>query len=161
MTGVIVNYYIFCKRMCWLFYNKLNMEDNSELVAIGKELHNKKAEKDKNSEISIEHIKLDSIGPEYVVEYKKSDADIAAAEMQLLYYLYTLKQKGIDRKGLIKIFEKKGSKYNNHEVILDDKSEAKLLNAISEIEILVQNEIPEVKLTNKCKKCAYYEYCCL
>jgi hypothetical protein len=39
LTGTIVNYFIHCKRQCWLFGNMLNMEDNSEDVHIGKVLH--------------------------------------------------------------------------------------------------------------------------
>jgi len=39
MNGTIINYYFHCKRQCYLFANKLNFEDNSELVKIGKEIH--------------------------------------------------------------------------------------------------------------------------
>ena len=39
ITGTIVNYYFHCKRQCWLFANKINLEDNSEDVRLGKVLH--------------------------------------------------------------------------------------------------------------------------
>ena len=31
-NGTLVNYYVHCKRQCYLHGNRLNMEDNSELV---------------------------------------------------------------------------------------------------------------------------------
>ena len=34
LTGTIINYFYHCKRQCWLFANKINLEDNSELVKI-------------------------------------------------------------------------------------------------------------------------------
>ena len=49
ITGTLINYYIHCKRQCYLFYNKIEMEDESELVRIGKALHEEK----KIEEISI------------------------------------------------------------------------------------------------------------
>lgn len=51
MTGTLINYYYVCKRKCWLFYNKINLEDNSEDVRIGKVLHSLK--ESKNSDIVI------------------------------------------------------------------------------------------------------------
>ncbi len=39
VTGTIINYYFHCKRQCYLFYKRLNLEDNSEDVRIGKVLH--------------------------------------------------------------------------------------------------------------------------
>ena len=50
MTGTIVNYFFHCKRQCYLFGNRLNLEDNSEIVRIGKVIHEEKAQKNKNSE---------------------------------------------------------------------------------------------------------------
>ena len=44
ITGTLVNYYHHCKRQCWLFYNKINLEDNSEDVRIGRVLHEIKNE---------------------------------------------------------------------------------------------------------------------
>lgn len=47
INGTIVNYYFFCKRQCYLFYNRINMEDNSEIVKIGKQLHDERKAKKK------------------------------------------------------------------------------------------------------------------
>ena len=79
ITGTLINYYYHCKRQCWLFYNNVNMEDNSEDVHLGKILHELK-NTGKNSEIAIDSIKIDKITDKYITETKKSDADTEAAK---------------------------------------------------------------------------------
>ncbi len=36
ITGMMVYYYFICQRKLWYFLNEINMEQNSELVSIGK-----------------------------------------------------------------------------------------------------------------------------
>ena len=36
ITGIMVYYYFICERRLWYFANQINMEQNSELVQIGK-----------------------------------------------------------------------------------------------------------------------------
>ena len=105
INGTLMNYYIHCKRQCYLHGNRINLEDNSEEVKIGQALHEAK-ENDKNTEITIENIKIDKLTKEYLTEVKKSDADPEAAKWQLLFYLKVLKEKGIDRKGKLEFIEK-------------------------------------------------------
>lgn len=99
VNGTLVNYYFHCKRQCYLHGNRLNLEDNSEIVKIGKAIHEEKSKEKDNAEISIDNIKLDKLTSEYLTEIKKSDADLEAAKWQLIYYLKVLKDKGIYRKG--------------------------------------------------------------
>ena len=159
INGTIVNYYIHCKTQCWLFANKINLEDNSEDVRIGKVLH--EIDETKVDEVSFENIKVDKITKDYVIEVKKSDSDIEAAKWQLLFYLYSLKQKGIIKKGRLEVFEKKRLNKKKFEVILDEDNEKRLLEVIKDIENLLKNQMPKPKFENKCKKCAYYEFCFL
>jgi len=160
VTGTIINYYFICKTKLWLHAHRINLEDNSEDVRIGKVLH--EINENKVQEISLENIKLDKITKEYVVEIKKSDSDIEAAKLQLLYYLYRLKQKGVEKKGRLELFEKNKQGKKIHTVVLDEKEETKLLKILEEIEQLIDLATPpEPIFTNKCKRCAYYEYCFL
>ena len=87
VTGSLINYYFHCKRQCYLSGNRLNLEDNSEVVKIGSAIHEQKLKGAKNSEVFIDNVKIDKLTPEYVTEIKKSDADIEAGKWQLLYYL--------------------------------------------------------------------------
>ena len=116
VNGTLINYYFHCKRQCYLHGNRLNLEDNSEIVQIGKAIHEERLQSS-NSEIAIENIKLDKLTKEYLTEVKKSDADVEAAKWQLLYYLSVLKNKGIYRKGKLEFVEK--NKSNKIVVILE------------------------------------------
>ena len=47
INGTLMNYYFHCKRQCYLCGNRLNLEDNSEQVKIGKAMHEEKASEGK------------------------------------------------------------------------------------------------------------------
>jgi CRISPR-associated exonuclease Cas4 len=142
----------------WLFANKINLEDNSEDVRIGKVLH--EINENKVDEVSFENIKVDKITKDYVIEVKKSDSDVEAGKWQLLFYLYKLKQKGIIKRGRLEVFEKKKGDKKRYEVILSDENEKRLLEILKDIEKIIKNPFPPKPVfESKCKKCAYYEYC--
>jgi CRISPR-associated exonuclease Cas4 len=128
-------------------------------VRIGKVLHEIKEEKSKQAEIKIDNIKIDRITKDYLIEFKKSDSDPEAVKWQVLLYLYKLKQKGIQRLGKIEYFEK--NKEQKSEILeLDEANEEELLKVLDAIEKLISSATPPPpKFENKCKKCAYYEYC--
>ena len=158
MTGTLINYFLFCKTKTWLFYHRINLEDNSEDVRIGRVLH----EINEENEVSLENIKLDKITPKYVVELKKSDSDIESGKWQLLFYLYTLKQKGIIKKGKLEVVEKHKQNKKQFIIELTKDDEIKLQRIIQEINALITQPTPPKPIYKKeCKKCAYYEYCFL
>ncbi|TJX13720.1 CRISPR-associated protein Cas4 [Tissierella creatinini] len=160
VTGTLVNYYIHCKRQCYLFGNKINLEDNEELVKIGKALHEERLNDKINSEIEINNIKIDKLSNDYLTEIKKSDSDEEASKWQLIYYLYKLKELGIYRKGKLDFIEKKNI---GKTIIIEltEDLEKRMNEIIFEIEeLLSKDEPPDTKLKiSKCKKCAYYTYC--
>ena len=160
INGTIINYYFHCKRQCYLHGNRLNMEDNSKQVKIGKAIHEERAENKNNTEIAIDNIRLDKLTKEYLTEVKKSDADAEAAKWQLLYYLKVLKTKGVIRKGKLEFAEKNKKDKKIIIIELTDEVEKELDKYIDEIEqLLNQDRIPECINKSTCKKCAYYEYC--
>jgi len=160
ITGTIVNYYFHCKTQMWLFGNKINLEDNSEDVRIGRVLH--EISENRVDEVSFEGIKVDKITRDYVVEVKKSDSDIEAGKWQLMYYLYVLKQKGIEKKGRLEVFEKNKQDKKRFVIELTPENERKLFEILKNVEKILSNDIPpKPKFESKCRKCAYYEYCFL
>ena len=164
ITGTLVNYYFHCKRQCWLFGNRINLEDNSEDVRIGRVLHELKDEEKGNTEISIENIKIVRITKDYLIEIKKTDADIEAVKWQVLLYLKKLKDKGINKKGKIEFIEKNKQDKKIHYIELTDECEKELIELSDKINNLLAAKYPppliqQVKVSNKCKKCAYYNYC--
>jgi CRISPR-associated exonuclease Cas4 len=160
VNGTLINYYFHCQTQCWLHANRINLEDNSEDVRIGKVLHEIKELKSKKTEISIENIKIDKITKDYLIEIKKSDTDIESVKWQVLLYLYKLKHKGIEKKGKIEFIEIKKQDKKLHYIDLDEENEKELLKVLEKIEnLIIQDMPPPVVFDNKCKKCAYYEYC--
>ena len=159
ITGTMINYYFHCKRQCYLFANKINMEDNSEDVRIGRVLHEIKAKDEKNTEIKFENMVLDKMTEKNIEEFKKSDADIRAARMQLLFYLKNLEDKGVQKEGKL-VCREKNKQEKIEKVVLNDETRKELESCIDEINELVnQDEVPKLEKRNTCNRCAYYEYC--
>ena len=159
VNGTLINYYLHCKRQCYLHGNRINMEDNSEQVKIGRALHEERNTKD-NTEIALDNIRLDRLTDEYLTEMKKSDADVDAAKWQLLFYLKVLKDKGMLRKGKLEFVEKGKSSNKIMYFELTEDNERELQKKVEEVEeLLGQPEVPQVLNKAQCKKCAYYEYC--
>lgn len=159
VNGTLINYYFHCKRQCWLHGNRINLEDNSKDVKIGKAIHEVKSEKNKQSEISIENVKIDKLTKDYLTEIKKSDSDVEAAKWQVLLYLKILKDKGIERKGKLQFIEKNKKKKTSI-IELNEENLEELKKIVSDIEnLLLEENPPKVINEPKCKKCAYYEYC--
>ena len=158
VNGTLINYYFHCKRQCYLHGNRINLEDNSELVKIGKVLHDIKNKSD-DSEVKIDNIAIDKITDKYIIEMKKSDADPVATKMQVLFYLKKLNEKGINKDGKIVYIEK--NKTKTEKIIkLDYKNLSKIIECEKEIEELINSKVPPTaEKTSKCKKCAYHDYC--
>lgn len=161
VNGTLINYYFHCKRQCWLHGNRINLEDNSEEVKIGKAIHDIKDEQGKDTEISIDNVKIDKITSQYLTEVKKSDADVEAAKWQLLFYLKIIKDKGVNRMGKLEFIEKNKTK-NTIYVELNVDNLVELNQIVEDVEELLKSDkIPDVERLPKCRKCAYYEYCFL
>lgn len=161
ITGTLMNYYVHCERQCYLFGNRINLENNSQRVMIGKALHEQRYNDASDSEISIDHIKLDKIKGDYLIELKKSDADSEASKWQVIYYLKVLKEKGIIKKGKLEFIEKNKTK-STIIIELTEDIEKELEEKIVGLKQLLSNDnVPKVNMNHKCKHCAYYEYCCI
>ncbi|MDD3137876.1 MAG: CRISPR-associated protein Cas4 [Lachnospiraceae bacterium] len=159
VNGTLINYYLHCKRQCYLMGNRINLEDNSEEVKIGRAIHEDRAGKD-NTEIAIDNIRLDKLTDEYLTEVKKSDADVEASKWQLIFYLKILKDKGIIRRGRLEFVEKNKSSKKTMIIELTEELENQLQHYVEDIENLLESsDIPAVLNVANCKKCAYYEYC--
>ncbi|WP_373899719.1 CRISPR-associated protein Cas4 [Haloimpatiens sp. FM7315] len=159
VNGTLINYYFHCKRQCWLHGNRINLEDNSEDVKIGKAIHEVKSHQNKQTEITIDNIKIDRLTKEYLTEVKKSDADVEAAKWQVILYLKVLRDKGIERKGRLEFVEKNKDK-KTFIIELNDENILELEKITKDIEnLLLEDTAPQVINEPKCKKCAYFQYC--
>lgn len=157
-TGTQINYYFICKRKLWYFSKYIPMESNSDAVLVGKVLH-QDAYSRKNKEFMIDDkIVIDFMEKDGVInEIKKSNKMEKAHEFQMLYYLYYLKQKGMDKlKGVINypLLREKIC------VELTDDKTAELETVLKDIKAIIEQDMPpELKKLPQCRACSYYELC--
>ena len=155
-TGTQVNYFFVCRRKLWLLSHDLEMEEKSDLVLLGKLLH-ETGYKRKFKEVSLGRIKIDFLehGTE-VHEIKRSRRIEKAHLYQILYYLYYLKSLGVDARGVLNypLLKKRVR------VDLNNEKEKELENILVEIgEILSSSMPPEALRLPYCRRCSYYELC--
>ncbi|MCY6354754.1 CRISPR-associated protein Cas4 [Clostridium sp. ZS2-4] len=155
--GVKVNYYYICKRKLWLFSKGITMEDTSDRVLSGKLVHEDSYSRKKNKEMLIDDIlKLDIMDKDYVREVKITSKMPLPDKMQLYYYLFYLKQIGIEKKGSINYVKEK----RIEEIELTPEVEEKIKDTLIDIKRIESSSNPPklVKLPY-CTKCAYYQFC--
>lgn len=157
ITGTEFNYYHICKRKLWLFSHDIEMEQESDNVLLGKLIHENSYQR-KKKEILIDGvIKIDFMDDEAVHEVKKSNKMEDSHVGQLLYYIYCLKQKGVDiRKGIINYPKQR----RKTELELTPEKEDEIRETIKKIKEIENLEQPPELLNSKiCKKCGYEEFC--
>lgn len=158
VTGVMVYYYFVCKRKLWFFNNDVTMEHGSDLVGIGKLIDETSYSREKKNILIDENINIDFLKDWKVIhEVKKSRKIEEASKWQLKYYIWLLKEKGVDiEKGILDypLLRKR------EDIFLDKEDEKQLQNILKEIEKIRLLELPpEINKSTICKKCAYYELC--
>lgn len=157
VQGVKINYYFICKRKLWLFSKGITMEQNSDRVLSGKIVHENSYSRLKSKEVLVDDIiKLDIIKGEHVREVKISSKMKEADEMQLYYYLYYLKQIGIEKKGLMNYVKEK----KQEEIELTEEKSKEIEEVLIDINKIVSKPSPpKLEKLKYCTKCAYYEFC--
>ncbi len=158
ITGVMIYYYFICQRKLWYFANEINMEQNSELVSIGKTIDETSYKREKKSILIDNTINIDFIKDGAVLhEVKKTKAIEEAGIWQLKYYMYYLKQKGVETlEAKIDYPLLRQTK----EIVLEKEDVEIIENVIKNIQEIVTKENPPEVINEKiCKKCSYYDLC--
>lgn len=156
ISGTMIYNYFVCKRKLWYFYNNLTMEHTNENVAIGK-LIDENTFKRKDKHITIDDaISIDFVNGE-VHEVKKSKKIEEAGIWQTKYYLYYLKQRGVEKtRGTIHYPSIK----EKMEIELNESDEQFLEKTIREIEDIIYGPIPQLPVKKGiCRNCAYLDLC--
>ena len=158
ITGMMVYYYFVCKKKLWYFSNQIQMEQNSELVEIGK-IIDETSYKNQEKHILIDNtINIDFIKNNVILnEVKKTKSIEEASIWQVKYYMYYLEQKGVENiKAKIDFPLIKETK----DVLLNYEDRQALQNIITNIREIINSKKPmDVIQDKKCKKCAYYDLC--
>jgi len=158
LTGTQINYYFVCKRKLWFFSHNLELESDSDLVLMGKLLHEHSYKRKPLKEVEIDRIKVDFIEKSNEIHEIKRSRRIEDAHIyQLLYYLYFLKKTaGMVTKGVLNypLLKKKV------DVELTAEKETELEGILTDVKnIINQDKPPEAEWKSYCKHCAYRELC--
>jgi len=158
ITGTEYNYYHICHRKLWLFSHGIQMERESDNVLLGKLIDEHSYTREKRKEMLIDGvIKIDFMDDEAVHEVKKSNRMEDAHIGQTLYYIYCLRQKGVDiRKGVINYPKQR----RITEVELTPEKEIEIKDTIKKVKEVECLDGPPQALNSKiCKKCGYEDFC--
>ncbi|MEI6141952.1 MAG: CRISPR-associated protein Cas4 [Mariniphaga sp.] len=161
ITGTQLNYLMVCHRKLWLFSNGIQMEQNSELVEMGKLIHETTyADRpERFQELEIGPVKIDFYDKRNKVihEIKKSDKLEDSHIWQVKYYIWLMELAGVEGvKGILEYPKLR----HTQEVLLTGQDRVALGAMVIEIEKIVASEHcpPRVK-TGKCKNCSYFDFC--
>ncbi len=161
VTGTHFNYFLVCHRKLWFFANNIQMEHTSDLVYEGKLIHESSYPQraTRYEEVEVDGIKIDYFDARNKVihEIKKSDKLDQAHEWQLKYYIYVLKNNGIE--GVSGILEYPKLR-KREEVLLSTVDEQRIFEMVDEIKQLTgRDQAPQLQKKTICRKCSYYDLC--
>ncbi len=160
-NATLINLYHVCKRQTWLHANGIQMEHTSEIVAEGK-LIGETSYQDRSAkytELEIEGVKIDFYDPKTktIHEVKKSDKVETAHIAQVKYYLYILRQNGIEDPQALLEYPRLRQRES---VFWEEGDDQKIQELIKEIQALVsQASCPPLEKKPICKKCSYFDFC--
>lgn len=157
IRGIMVNYLYVCERKLWLFDRGIGMESSYDRVLIGKLTGEYFYRDEELKEVLIDNlISIDVIDEEEIKEVKASNRLAHAHRIQILYYLYYLKELGVVKKGVINY-----PKQRRKEVVeLTPDAEREVESALLRVkEIISLEKPPPVIKKPYCNKCAYFDFC--
>ena len=159
VNGTLIWYYYICKREVWLMSRQLNPDERDENIEWGRFMHELRYARERK-ELAFGNVKVDIAGERngklLVAEMKKTSSFRKSATMQLLFYLWQLKESGVEAAGELRFPEEK----RRETVVLDDAAIAELQNTVKDIRrIIAQPKPPKPEKIKYCGKCAYREFC--
>ena len=159
VSGSLINAFYMCPRKAWLIAREFGPEPDNIYVEIGRLIAGESYKRERK-EIVFENVKIDLVkrgnGDVLIGEVKKSSKGQKSAIMQLAFYLYRLKQRGINAKGELLVPKEK--KKTSVELTPDIEDELK--QTFRQIkEIITQDNPPEPVKNKYCTHCAYREFC--
>ncbi|MEJ5338848.1 MAG: CRISPR-associated protein Cas4 [Aquificaceae bacterium] len=158
--GTQVAYSVVCERKLWLFSRGVSFEHLSEWVQLGRLLDERSFRREREEDFYDEPVRVDFIRSRrglVVHEVKHSRAIETAHELQVKYYIYYLRKKGLEvSHGVIHYPRARQIR----EVYLTQEDEGLIEDALLHMgEVLSLSLPPPVIDKPYCKKCAYEEFC--
>lgn len=146
-----------CPREAWLEYYHIHSDQNHELLALGRLIHEHSYTRLRKEIFVDQLLKIDLFRNNLIAEVKKSSKHLEAARLQLAYYLYYLKhQKGLYMEGIL-LFPKERK---TEKLTLTPELEKTITKILNEIQVLVSSDQPPPpKRIRYCRSCSFQEIC--
>lgn len=160
LTGTLLWYWAICKREAWLLAHEITPDEDDPYLELGRFLSQRAYPRSKRRELSLPGMKVDLLeteaGEVVIAEVKKSSRFVAAACLQLLFYLQRLEEHGVYARGELR-FPKERKRL---EIELDVEGRARLKQAIEDLQELIQEPLPPPpQRIPFCRRCAYRDFC--
>ena len=157
LSGLHIQYYIVCKRKLWLYAKNINLAPDYDKVIEGAVLHERADRRIRQRDLKIDdQLQIDAMDRQYVREVKNSSKMHEADRWQLLFYLYELKKRGVEKKGLLQYTKER----KTEEIELTSDKIAKIDKMIPEIEQIIGHPKPPKFIKKRyCRSCAYHDFC--
>jgi CRISPR-associated exonuclease Cas4 len=159
ITGSLVQSYLVCPRQAWLMSRQICPDEDNVYLELGRLIQQQTYARERK-EVTLGHLKLDLLrrgNKELVVgEVKKSSRAVEAARMQLAFYLYELREMGVEAEGELLFPEER----QKETIVLDDRWTARVEETKARLAELLRRPVPpRAERTGFCRKCAYAEFC--
>jgi len=160
ITGTLIWYAMICPREVWLMAHEIEPDEGDTRLEWGRFLSGLSYPRSRRREIALPGMMLDLVerqGPQRVVaEVKASSRFVDAARMQVLFYLWRLREMGIEAKGELRFPEER----RRLRVALDAEGERALQEVIARVETILAQPLPPPPVRVPfCRSCAYREFC--
>ncbi len=159
IVGSYIQAYIICPRQAWLMARQICPDEDNEYLELGR-LINRQAYGRERKEVALGHLKIDVVrrgGKDLIIgEVKKSSRAREAARMQLAFYLYELREMGVEAEGELLFPEER----RRERLVLDEALAREVEDLNARVRALIfRDKAPLPERTRFCGKCAYAEFC--
>lgn len=156
VTGVMVQYYHACKRELWFDSRNIEIDRGNPAIVRGTHV-DETAYQEKRRNLKLGMIAIDLLEDGRVIEVKPSSDLAEPAKMQLVYYLWYLKNVvGVERDGVLAHPREK----RREPIELTEKLNSRVEETIRGISRVIQADSPpELEEKPYCPTCAYHDFC--
>ncbi|SDJ32733.1 CRISPR-associated exonuclease, Cas4 family [Halovenus aranensis] len=157
ITGLMVQYYHVCKRELWFMSRGIDIDRETTNIQRGTHVDETSYQNARSSFMIGNRIQLDVLDSGDVMEVKVSSALEKPAKMQLLFYLWFLREiYDVDKDGVLAYPKERKRK----SVTLDESTTEKVESTVAGIlDVVSKSQPPELDKKPYCDSCLYQDIC--
>jgi len=159
INGTMIASYYACKRELWYMAHQITPDQDNPFLDLGR-LVEEESYREEKKKFLIGDVLIDIVRSEegklIVGEIKKSSRSKRSGIMQLYFYLWYLKERGVKARGEV-LFPRERRKIP---LVLNRAIEEELKRAMREIELIIAQEVPPRReKIPLCTPCAFRDFC--